>query len=99
MDDVAFIGDELTATGYRLAGARVFIVSPEAAAGTLAEARQSAALVLIAPEHARAVPGPQLAAALSAFRPLTLVVDDILGRDAPPDLEQAMRRALGVEAA
>ncbi len=26
-------------------------------------------------------------------------VDDVLERDAPPDLEQLMRRALGVEAA
>ena len=65
----------------------------------LAEARAAAALVLVTPSHARAIPGAQLAAALSALRPLTFVVDDILGRDAPPDLEQAMRRALGVEAA
>jgi vacuolar-type H+-ATPase subunit F/Vma7 len=97
--DVAFIGDELTATGYRLAGACVFVVPPQGAGEALAEARETAALVLLAPAHARAVPGAQLAAALSAFRPLTLVVDDILGRDVPPDLEQEMRHALGVEAA
>lgn len=99
MDHVAFIGDELTATGYRLAGARVFIVPPEGAGEALAEARATASLVLVAPSHALAVPGAQLAAALASFRPLTMVVDDILGRDAPPDIEQAMRRALGVEAA
>ena len=38
-------------------------------------------------------------AALRSFDPMTLVVDDILEREAPPDLEQAMRSALGVEAA
>lgn len=99
MSGVAFIGDELTATGYRLAGAAVFIVPPEEAAGALAEAHGQASLVLLAPAHARAIPAPALEAALAATRPLTLVVDDVLEREAPPDLEQLMRRALGVEAA
>ena len=99
MSGVAFIGDELTATGYRLAGATVFIVPPEEAAGALVEAQAQASLVLLAPAHARAIPAPALEAALAASRPLTLVVDDVLEREAPPDLEQLMRRALGVEAA
>jgi len=99
MDGVAFIGDELTATGFRLAGARPFIVSPDGAAEALAAARESASLVLIAPSQAAAVPAVELEEALTSFAPLTLVVDEILGREAPPDLEQLMRRALGVEAA
>lgn len=97
MEGVAFIGDELTATGYRLAGATAYIVAPGEAAEALQAARESVALVLIAPAHARAIPAAELDAALTAFRPLTLVVDDILEREAPPDIEQAMRRALGVE--
>ena len=99
MAAVAFIGDELTATGFRLAGARVWIVPPEDAAEALRAAREDASLVLIAPAHAREVPGDELEAALRSFDPLTLVVDDVLERDVPPDLEQAMRSALGVEAA
>jgi vacuolar-type H+-ATPase subunit F/Vma7 len=99
MDGVAFIGDELMATGFRLAGARLFIVPPDGAAEALAVARESASLVLIAPSQAAAVPAVALAEALTSFAPLTLVVDDILGHEAPPDLEQLLRRALGVEAA
>lgn len=99
MSGVAFIGDELTAAGYRLAGATVFIVPPEESAAALAEAHGQASLVLLAPAHARAIPAPALEAALAAIRPLTLVVDDVLEREAPPDLERLMRRALGVEAA
>lgn len=99
MAAVAFIGDELTATGFRLAGARVWIVPPEVAAEALRAAREDASLVLIAPAHARQVPGDELEAALRSFDPLTLVVDDVLERDVPPDLEQAMRGALGVETA
>jgi len=96
---VAFVGDELTATGYRLAGARVWIVSPAAAGEALRAAREEASLVLITPAHARQVPPAELEAALRSFSPLTLVVDDVLEREAPPDLERAMRSALGVEAA
>jgi vacuolar-type H+-ATPase subunit F/Vma7 len=96
---VAFIGDELTATGYRLAGARAWIVPPEEAGEALRVAREEAGLVLIAPAHARHVPGDELEEALRSFTPLVLVVDDILEREAPPDLERAMRGALGVEAA
>ena len=99
MNGVAFIGDELTAAGYRLAGAAAFIVPPAEAGAALAAAREQAALVLIAAAHARAVPAATLEAALGATRPLALVVDDVLGREAPPDLEQLMRHALGVEVA
>ena len=99
MAGVAFIGDELTASGFRLAGARVFIVSVDETAAAFDAAREVASLVLIGPSHAAALPAAGLATALGSFAPLTLVVDDILEREAPPDLEQLMRRALGVEAA
>ena len=99
MATVAFIGDELTATGYRLAGARAWIVPAEEAAEALRAAREDASLVLISPRHARSIPPEELDEALGSFEPLTLVVDDILEREAPPDLERAMRSALGVEVA
>ncbi len=99
MAAVAFIGDELTATGFRLAGARVWIVPPEETAEALRAAREEASLVLISPAHAQHVPGDELEAASRSFDPLLLVVDDVLEREAPPDVEQAMRSALGVEAA
>jgi vacuolar-type H+-ATPase subunit F/Vma7 len=97
VDAVAFIGDELTATGYRLAGAAVFVVRPEEAAEALSAARESASLVLLSASHAHAVPAAELERALGMARPLTLVVDDILEREAPPDVERQMRRALGVD--
>ena len=56
-------------------------------------------MVLVTTGHARHGAGDELEEALRSFDPLVLVVDDILGREAPPDLERAMRRALGVEAA
>lgn len=97
MDTVAFIGDELSGSGFRLAGARVYTVALDAAASALAEARASASLVLVGAAHARALPSEVLAEALASPAPLTLVVDDILERQAAPDLESELRRALGLE--
>ena len=39
----------------------------------------------------------ELDEALMSAHPLTVLVDDLLERVAPPDMEQLMRRALGVE--
>ncbi len=97
METIAFIGDELSGTGFRLAGARVYTVPVDAVEETLAAARASAALVLVGAAHARALPGEVLAEALATPAPLTLVVDDILEREAAPDLESELRRALGLE--
>ena len=97
MEAVVFIGDELTATGFRLAGATVLVVPPEEAAGALRTAREGASLVLLAASHASGIGATELDEALTSAHPLTVLVDDLLERVAPPDMEQLMRRALGVE--
>lgn len=97
MEEVVFIGDELTATGFRLAGATALVVPPEEAATALRTAREEASLVLLAASHARGVGAAELDEALMSAHPLTVLVDDLLERVAPPDMEQLMRRALGVE--
>jgi vacuolar-type H+-ATPase subunit F/Vma7 len=97
MDAVAFIGDELTATGFRLAGARVYVPAPGEVREAFDAARSSASVVLVTATTAAELPPPVLEAALAATAPLTLVVEDLLGEAPPPDLEAQMRRALGVE--
>ncbi len=99
MEPLAFVGDELTATGYRLAGARVYTPSPDEVLEALRDARARAAVVLIAAPLAALLPARLLDEALASAAPLALVVDDLRGGMPPPDLEAAMRRALGVEGA
>lgn len=96
---LAFIGDEVTASGFRLAGARVHVPgpSPDAVRAAFEAARAEASVVLVTAALAPLLPPALLEEALAATAPLTLVVDDLLGEAAPPDLESAMRRALGVE--
>lgn len=92
-----FLGDELSAAGFRLGGARTRTPAPGEEAALLEWARQQAPLVLITPEVAARLPAEQLARALAATAPLVLIVPDVRGREQPPDLTLALRRQLGME--
>jgi vacuolar-type H+-ATPase subunit F/Vma7 len=92
-----FIGDEVTAAGYRLAGAAVRICDPAGAEEELEAAVKSASLILVAGTHAARVRPRRLDALLAAVRPLVLVVADARGRSAMPDVAADVRRELGVQ--
>jgi len=97
MSEVAFIGDEVSAAGYRLAGVRAYVPAPGEEAAVLAAARAEAAVVLITAERAARVPAAELAVALSALSPLILVVPDVRGRVPPANLGKMVRKQLGME--
>ena len=94
--DVAVIADELTAVGWRVAGAKVSIATAGDVEERLQQALGRAELVLITAELAACVPAARLQAALEAFPPLTLIIADLRHTQEPPDLEVQARRALGV---
>lgn len=97
MSGVTFIGDEVSAAGYRLAGVDVFSPSPAEAADVFAAACGRAGLVLVASATASNIPAAQLDDALSRGAPLVMVVGDVRERAAPPDLEGYVRDILGLE--
>ena len=93
---VIYIGDELTAVGFRLAGAQILLP----AAGEEAEpaqAQRDGQLILVSADVAARIPRASLGAALAALTPLTLVVPDLLGRQPVPDRVQRLRRRMGME--
>ena len=92
-----YIGDETSAAGYRLAGARVEVPEPGAEAAALAAARAQAPLVLVSAAVAARIAERELRAALAALTPLTLIVPDLLGEAAVPDVAARLRRQLGLE--
>jgi vacuolar-type H+-ATPase subunit F/Vma7 len=97
MAATVFIGDELTAAGFRLAGARVRVPEDGEATRLLEQARGEAELVLITAACARGVDPATLSEALMAARPLVVVVPDAAGIIAPPDLAARMLATLGIE--
>ena len=91
-----FIGDELSAAGFRLAGFRTNIPARGEEAACLRQACEQAELVLITAEAAARVPEPELRRWQAAPRPLLLVVPDMRGRVVAPDLGAGLRRQLGL---
>ena len=93
-----YLGDDVSAAGWRLAGARVRTPAPGAARAALAQARADAPLVLVSAALAAAVGDAALLPALAATEPLVLVVADANGAAQPPDVATRMRAQLGLEA-
>lgn len=99
MARILYIGDAVTAAGYRLAGAETRI-PPE---GEVVEAIREAVsgdadLVLLSPALAESLPDPELAQLLAMERPLVALVPELYGEARPPDLKREVRAALGIEA-
>ena len=97
MTRIVFIGDELTATGFRLTGIEVATSSPDAARDALAQARTRAQLVLLTADYARHIPAVELDNALLGEEPIVAIIPGILNQSQPPDLARKLRSVLGIE--
>lgn len=92
-----FIGDRLTAAGFRLAGVRPLVTAPENAGAVFREALALKGPVLITAALARRLPSAQLEQAIRRADPPVAVVHDIARTAEPADMADRVRRALGVE--
>jgi vacuolar-type H+-ATPase subunit F/Vma7 len=96
--NVLYIGDEVTAAGYRLAGVETLVLDAEEGKSALQPAAIGAAeLILLSSRLAAALPAEELEQALARVTPLLTIVPDVFGAGAPPDLAVEVRRALGIE--
>ena len=93
-----FIGDEVSACAYRLAGIEVRTPAPAELMATLQQAAGESDLVLITAQYARHLSPGQLSTMQAQRRPLLLVVPDVRGQVPVPDFAKALRSQLGVEA-
>lgn len=93
-----FIGDEVTAAGFRLAGLRIRVPDPGGAERCFQDAQESASLIYLTPEVAGDLRHETMEAALRGADPLVLVVPDVNRRTALPDLPKHIRSILGLEA-
>ena len=94
---IVFIGDELSAAGFRLTGIETMVPEPDAAGEALEAARQRASLIVMTADLAQRVPPAVLEAALLEETPTLAIVPDVLLRTPLPDLARRLRSALGIE--
>lgn len=92
----SFIGDEVSAAGFRLAGVDVHVPEPVQTPDLLRRLLIESRLVLITAEVAGRLPEDLLRRATTAARPPVLVIPDIRGRVEAPDLASLLRRQLGM---
>ena len=97
MARAVFIGDELSAAGYRLTGIDTEVPDADAATEALREARKNPGLVIMTAELARRVPAREIEAAVIAEVPPFAIVPDVRMSVPLPDLAKRLRRTLGIE--
>jgi vacuolar-type H+-ATPase subunit F/Vma7 len=93
-----FLGDEITAAGYRLAGVHTRVPAAGEESAALADARASAQLVIVGAGLAARIEAGAMERALTAATPLVVVVPDAPAETAPPDLAARLAAQLGLEA-
>jgi len=92
-----YIGDELSATAYRMAGLAVRIVAADTAADTLEAAiADRPPLILLGAAAAGNLDPVRLHALIAAADPPILVVADAAPTVLPPDLGEIVRKELGI---
>jgi vacuolar-type H+-ATPase subunit F/Vma7 len=97
MGAIVFIGDELTAAGFRLTGIETLVPTPATAPAAFAAARRRVGLIVMTADASNYIPRPELETALLAETPILAIIPDILSRTSPPDLARRLRGSLGIE--
>ena len=96
MSVTEYIGDEVSAAGYRLCGVNVRIADRHSASSLIKQACKHASLVLIGSSTARYLRSTELDALMASVRPPVLVVPDVRGRHAVPDIANSIHKQLGM---
>ncbi len=91
-----YIGDAVSAAGFRLAGLRIHVPDTTELVMQIEQAATDAPLVLLGADLAAQLPVAELDRLLSAVTPAVVVVPDVRGQADLPDLANRLRQQLGV---
>ena len=92
-----YIGDEISAAGFRLAGLRVRVPAEGEYQQVLEWAMDQGPLILISTAVAEEIPAQELDVYLSRVSPAVVIVPDVTGNIPMPDLSTRLRRQLGLQ--
>ena len=96
MSVAEFIGDEVSAAGYRLCGIDVCVANEENAMSLIKRACERASLVLISSSIVETITSVELDELLANVKPSVLIVPDIRGLHDAPDIASRIHKQLGM---
>lgn len=96
MATAEFIGDEVSAAGYRLCGIEIHIATGNNAMQLIRQSCERASLVLVSSSMLQYIPAAELDALLAQVQPPLLVVPDVRGRHELPDITSRINKQLGL---
>ncbi len=91
-----YIGDEISAASYRLCGVDVRIAGRHNVSSLIKQAYKSASLLLVGSSTAQLLPAEELDKLMTNITPPVLVVPDVAGGPAMPDITTLIHRQLGM---
>ena len=91
-----YIGDEVSACGYRLAGLKTHVPADNNLPAELDSIIRDAALVLLSADIAGRLPDDQRERLLARIHPPVVVVPDVRGHAQLADMATRLRKQLGV---
>lgn len=97
MRELIFIGDALTAAGFRLAGVESFAPQADRLVERIEAERPRCKVMAVTAPLFAALPEPLARELRQAEQPLLAIVPDIGASTPPPDMDEDVRRALGIE--
>lgn len=96
MSVAEFVGNEISAAGYRLCGVGVHIADRHNALSLIKQASETASLVLIGSSTAQFLRTSELEELMESISPSVLVVPDVDNRQAVPDIATLIHKQLGM---
>jgi vacuolar-type H+-ATPase subunit F/Vma7 len=94
---VLYLGDEATAAGFRLAGVAARVAPDDDVPGAFSHACRDAALVIVSASVAASLPDAVLARAQATSSRFVVVIPDLNGDTAVPDIAARIWTELGLE--
>jgi len=96
MSVAEFIGDEVSAAGYRLCGIDVHIANSNNALSLIRECCERASLVLVGSSISQYIHRTELDRLLANIQPPVLIVPDVCGLQNVPDITSRINKQLGL---
>ena len=97
MRDAVFIGDDITALGFRLAGVHTLAPAQDQLADVIAQERSDCRIMILTAAMFDALPEKLSDELRNGRSPLLAIVPDARDTMPVPDLERQVQRALGIE--